>query len=175
MDHPSTRLIAIDTETTGFSNSDKIVEIACIEIENGKVGSSFHRYVNPTIGIPDRAFNVHGLSKEFLSDKPKFKSIADDFLEFIGDSTLVIHNASYDLRMINNELKLIGYSALNNESICTLKSAKKSMTELVESKSLDSLCDYFEIDRTKRSTHGALVDTELLADLFITMERKGYL
>ena len=175
MDHPLTRLVALDTETTGFSNSDKIVEIACIEIINGEIGSSFHRYVNPIIEIPDRAFDVHGLSEEFLNDKPKFKAVADDLLGFIGDSTLVIHNASYDLRMINNELKSIGYPALNNEAICTLKSAKKSMKELVESKSLDSLCDYFEIDRSKRITHGALVDTELLADLFVTMDQNGYL
>ena len=175
MDQSLTRLVALDTETTGFSNSDKIVEVACIEIVDGKIGSSFHRYVNPIIGIPERAFNVHGLSKEFLNNKPEFKSVADDFLEFIGDSTLIIHNASYDLRMINNELRLIDYPALNNEVICTLNSAKKSMNELLESKSLDALCDYFEIDRTKRITHGALVDTELLADLFLTMDRKGYL
>ena len=177
MSHPLKRLVAIDTETTGFSNSDKIVEIACIEIIDGEIGSSFHRWVNPTIGIPDRAFDVHGLSNEFLDDKPKFKAVADDFLGFIGDSALVIHNAAYDLRMINNELKAISYPALGNEAICTLKSAKKSMKELLESKSLDSLCDYFEIDRTKRiiQGHGALVDTKLLANLFITMDRKGYL
>ena len=78
MDHPLTRLVALDTETTGFSNSDKIVEIACIEIINGEIGSSFHRYVNPIIEIPDRAFDVHGLSEEFLNDKPKFKAVADD-------------------------------------------------------------------------------------------------
>ena len=175
MKYASSRLVALDTETTGFSNSDKIVEIACIEIVDGQIGNSFHRYVNPTIEIPDRAFDVHGLSREFLEEKPKFKTIANDFLSFVGDSVFVIHNASYDLSMINNELNSIKRPNMQNDAICILTSARKSMKELLKNKNLNSLCDYFEIDRSKRKTHGALIDTELLAKLFVTMDQKGYL
>ena len=172
MNRTSKRLVALDTETTGIGQSHRIVEIACIEIIDGKIGRHFQRYTNPSRESSPHAIKVHGLSDQFLANKPSFEAILEDFLMFIGDDPLIAHNASFDMRMINNELHLLGHSPLKNEVICTLEAAKASMREVDIRKSLDSLCDYFEIDRAKRTLHGALIDTELLVELFLTMKAK---
>ena len=165
------RHICLDTETTGFdpAKGDRLCEIACIELENYlPTGNSFHRYVNPNKSMPRGAFDIHGLSDAFLKDKPLFVDIADDFLNFIGDSTLVIHNAAFDMKFLNAELRWAKKSPLQkNEIIDTLLIARKKFPG--SPATLDALCKRFDISLLDRSKHGALIDTQLLAEVYLNL------
>ncbi|MCI4678104.1 DNA polymerase III subunit epsilon [Rhodoblastus acidophilus] len=162
------REIVIDTETTGLEANagDRIIEIAAIELLNGIPSQNiFHTYVNPERDIPDSAFKVHGISYEMVADKPKFCDIVDQFLEFIVGDPIVAHNAEFDLGFINAELRRVGRAALNgNPVVDTLAMARKKFP--AQSNSLDALCNRFGIDRSRRVKHGALVDAEILAEVY---------
>jgi DNA polymerase-3 subunit epsilon len=165
------REIALDTETTGFDalKGDRIVEIGCVEMVNHlPTGEVFHRYLNPERDMPEEAFKVHGLSAEFLADKPLFAEVVSDFLDFIGDAPLVIHNAEFDMRFINAELARLGFPTLPmSRSIDTVAMARKRFPGAQAN--LDALCRRFEIDNTHRTKHGALLDAELLADVYLQL------
>ena len=165
------REIALDTETTGFDalKGDRIVEIGCVEMFNHlPTGEVFHRYLNPERDMPEEAFKVHGLSADFLADKPLFAQVASDFLEFIGDAPLVIHNAEFDMRFINAELARLGFPTLPmSRSIDTVVMARKRFPGAQAN--LDALCRRFEIDNAHRTKHGALLDAELLADVYLQL------
>ena len=165
------REICLDTETTGLDPKDghKVIEIACVELVNKiKTGKFFHTYINPRRDVPEEAFRVHGLSTEFLKDKPFFDHIVDKFLDFIKDDLLVIHNASFDLKFLNHELKNLNRPTLNNNRVSdTLQIARTKFPG--SPNSLDALCKRFAIDLSRRQKHGALVDTELLCDVYIEL------
>ena len=166
------REVIIDTETTGLEVNDghRIIEIAAIEINNlSLTGKNFHAYINPEREIEESAFKIHGLSNEFLSDKPKFSDISEKFLDFIQDSSLVIHNAKFDLSFINNELDLCNKSKIKkNEIIDTLEIAKKQNPGAHAS--LDALCKRYNISIEHRKKHGALKDVYLLAEVYIELQ-----
>ncbi|MCB1884335.1 MAG: DNA polymerase III subunit epsilon [Geminicoccaceae bacterium] len=163
------REIVLDTETTGFDpkSGDRVVEIGAVEVVHKlATGGYFHRYLNPERDMPEDAFKVHGLSSDFLADKPVFKDVADDFLAFIGDSPLVIHNAAFDMRFLNHELKAVGYAPIAAErAVDTLLIAQKKFPG--SPNSLDALCRRFEVDGSARVRHGALLDCELLAEVYL--------
>ena len=167
--------IVLDTETTGLDprSGHRIIEVACIEMENRRfTGRHLHKYVNPEREIDAGAQAVHGITLEFLADKPKFADIVDEFLEFINGAELVIHNAPFDIGFLNAELRRIDrvpVETVCNGVIDTLRMAK----DLHPGKrnSLDALCERYEIDNSGRTLHGALLDTELLADVFMAMTR----
>ena len=162
--------IVLDTETTGLSVKDghRIVEIGCIELENLiPTKKKFHCYLNPERKVSEKALEVHGYSDEFLSDKMKFKEIVDDFLTFIKDKRLIIHNSEFDLSHLNHELKLIGKSKIKNEVVDTLILARDKFPDA--SISLDALCKRYRIDNSKRTKHTALVDCDLLAKVYINL------
>ena len=164
------REIVLDTETTGLSPvmGDRIVEIGCVELINHiPTGRHFHVYLNPERDVPDEAFRVHGLSTEFLRDKPLFRAEADAFLEFIGDGTLVIHNAPFDMGFLNFELEKVGKRSLTNEVIDTVMVARERHPGARVS--LDALCKHYGIDNSKRVLHGALLDSEILADVYLEL------
>jgi DNA polymerase-3 subunit epsilon len=164
------REIVLDTETTGLSPvmGDRIVEIGCVELINHMpTGRHFHVYLNPERDVPDEAFRVHGLSTEFLRDKPLFGAEADAFLEFIGDGTLVIHNAPFDMGFLNFELEKVGKRSLTNEVIDTVMVARERHPGARVS--LDALCKHYGIDNSKRVLHGALLDSEILADVYLEL------
>lgn len=165
------REIALDTETTGLDpySGHRIVEIGCVELYNHiKTGNHFHVYLNPERDMPMEAERVHGLSGDFLSDKPLFRAVADAFLEFIGDSKLVIHNASFDMKFINAELEKLGYPMIPmDRSIDTVLMARRKFPG--QPANLDSLCKRFNIDLSARTKHGALLDAELLADVYLEL------
>lgn len=165
------REIVLDTETTGFDpvTGDRLVEIGCLELENHiPTGRNFHRYLNPEREVPEAAFRIHGLSTAFLSDKPKFAALADDFLTFIADSPLVIHNAEFDMKFINYELEKAGKRALPMlRAIDTVKIARTKFPG--SPASLDALCKRFNIDNSNRTLHGALLDAQLLADVYLEL------
>ena len=163
--------IFLDTETTGLSFKDghKIVEIACIEtkdlITTGKV---FHKLINPQRNMPEEAFKVHGFSQEFLSDKETFDQIADEFLNFIKDKKIIIHNAPFDLSFLDGELKSIQKEKINkNFVIDSLEVARNKFPGT--SNSLDALCKRFNVDLSKRTKHNALLDCELLREVYINL------
>ena len=162
--------IILDTETTGLSVQDghRIVEIGCIELDNLiPTGNKFHCYLNPEKKVSEKAFEVHGYSDEFLSKQKKFNEIVDEFLNFIKEKKIVIHNAEFDLGHINNELKIIGKKKIDNEIIDTLILARNKFPG--SSISLDSLCKKYRIDNSKRVRHTALVDCDLLAKVYINL------
>ena len=165
------REIVMDTETTGLDplHGDRLVEIGCLEIFNRMpTGQTFHVYCNPERDMPQEAFNVHGLSAEFLSTKPLFHEVADDFLNFIGDSPLVIHNGSFDLGFINMELDRIKRPAVPRDRLVdTLLLARRKHPGV--SNRLDDLCARYSIDNSRRTKHGALLDSELLAEVYIDL------
>ncbi len=166
----SERQIALDTETTGFKPEEghRIVEIGCVELENFiPTGEVYHVYTNPQRDMPTEAFNVHGLSTEFLASKPLFNEIAGDFLEFVGTSPLVIHNAAFDMAFLNAELRWDNREELQNKTIDTLSIARKKFPS--GSNSLDALCRRFNIDASSRHKHGALIDAELLAEVYLEL------
>ena len=163
--------IFLDIETTGlsFSNGHKIVEIACIETnELIPTKRVFHKLINPERKVPDEAYKIHGFSSEFLKDKPKFSEIADELIAFIKDFDLIIHNAPFDLPFINNELKLIKKDLIKkNKIIDSLELAREKFPGT--SNSLDALCRRFNIDLSKRTKHNALLDCELLREVYINL------
>lgn len=165
------REIVFDTETTGFEplKGDRVVEIGCVELINLiPTGQTFHRYLNPERDMPDAAFRVHGLSTDFLKDKPKFAEVVDEFLEFIGDAKLVAHNASFDLGFLNAELQRQQYDVLDPERIVdTLVIARRKNP--FGPNSLDALCQRYNIDNSRRAKHGALLDAEILAEVYIEL------
>lgn len=165
------REIVLDTETTGLSpkGGDRIVEIGCVELVNRFLtGRSYHVYINPERDMPKEAFDVHGLSTEFLSDKPKFAEITEKFMEFIADDKLVIHNADFDMGFINAELQRCGRTALaSDRAVNTLILARRKHPGV--SNRLDDLCQRYGIDNSKRTKHGALLDAELLAEVYIEL------
>ena len=163
--------IVLDTETTGLSVRDghRIVEIGCIELDNlVPTKNIFHFYLNPERKVSEKAFEVHGYSDEFLSTKQKFIEIADDFIEFIKDKKIIIHNAEFDIGHLNNELALVGKKKINNSNVIdTLELARNKFPG--SGISLDALCKRFRIDNSKRMKHTALIDCELLAKVYINL------
>ena len=162
--------IVLDTETTGLSVKDghRIVEIGCIELENLiPTKNKFHCYLNPERKVSEKAFKVHGYSDEFLSKQKKFNEVGEEFLEFIEDKKLIIHNAEFDLAHINNELSLLGKNKINNEIIDTIVLARDKFPG--SPVSLDALCKRFRIDNSKRVQHTALIDCDLLAKVYINL------
>ena len=165
------REIVLDTETTGLDplRGDRLVEIGCVELLNRiPSGQTFHRYVNPQRDVPAEAFAVHGLSAEFLADKPLFAEVADDLLAFIGDAPLVIHNAGFDIGFINAELDRCKRPPVRRDRLVdTLMLARRKFVGVRNS--LDDLCGRFRIDNSKRTKHGALLDAELLAEVYLEL------
>jgi len=163
--------IVLDTETTGLSVKDghRIVEIGCIELEDLiPTKNIFHCYLNPERKVSEKAFEVHGYSDEFLLDKKKFKEIANDFLDFIGDKKIIIHNAEFDIGHLNNELSLAGKDKINNSNVVdTLELARNKFPG--SGISLDALCKRFRIDNFRRKKHTALIDCELLSKVYINL------
>ena len=163
--------IFLDTETTGLSFKDghKIVEIACIETKDLiPTGSVFHKMVNPQRTIPQEAFEIHGFSQDFLSDKETFEQIADQLLDFVKDKKIIIHNASFDVSFLNGELKKIKKNLINNDLVIdSLSIARNKFPG--SSNSLDSLCKKFNIDISRRTKHNALLDCELLREVYINL------
>ena len=162
--------IVLDTETTGISVKDghRIVEIGCIELENLiPTTKKFHCYLNPERKVSDKALEIHGYTDEFLSDKKKFHEIAKEFLEFIKEKRLIIHNAEFDLAHLNNEILLLGGSEISNEIIDTLVLARNKFPG--SPVSLDALCKRYRIDNSKREKHTALIDCDLLAKVYINL------
>ena len=165
------REIVLDTETTGLSpkDGDRLVEIGCLELINHMpTGETYHQYINPRKAMPAEAEAVHGLSDKFLADKPGFEDVVDSFLDFIGDAALVIHNASFDMGFINAELARIEREPVpNSRAIDTVSMARKKFPG--SPASLDALCRRFEIDNSARTLHGALLDAELLAEVYLEL------
>ena len=162
--------IILDTETTGISVKEghRIVEIGCIELDNLiPTNNKFHCYLNPERKVSEKAFKVHGYSDEFLSKQKKFSEIADNFLEFVKDKRLVIHNAEFDIAHLNNELNLFGKKKIENEIIDTLELARNKYPG--SQASLDALCKRFRIDNSRRTHHTALIDCDLLAKVYINL------
>lgn len=164
------REVVLDTETTGLDPlaGNRVVEIGCIELVNlVATGRSLQLYLNPEMPMPAGAQEVHGLSDEFLADKPLFADKAEELLEFLGDAQLVIHNAQFDLGFLNAELARVGKPKLTNDYVDTVSMARRKFPG--QRASLDSLCDRFGIDNTKRAKHGALLDSELLAEVYLEL------
>ena len=163
--------VVLDTETTGLSVKDghRIVEIGCIELDNQiPTAKKFHCYLNPERKVSEKALEIHGYTDEFLSDKKKFLDIVDDFLKFIENKKLIIHNAEFDLAHLNNELNLLGKKRINKDQVVdTLELARDKFPG--SSISLDALCKRFRIDNSKRSYHTALIDCELLSKVYINL------
>lgn len=169
------RQVVLDTETTGldFRLGDRVIEIGCVELLNRKLtGQRFHRYINPEREVEAGALAVHGLSNEFLQDKPRFGEIVAEFLDFIRGAELVIHNAAFDVGFLNNELALQRKSPLDQACagvVDTLKMARELHPG--RRNSLDALCERYAIDNSGRTLHGALLDAELLAEVYLAMTR----
>jgi DNA polymerase-3 subunit epsilon len=164
------REIVLDTETTGLSpvTGDRIVEIGCVELINHiPTGKHFHVYLNPEREMPDDAFKVHGLTDEFLRDKPLFSAVAEDFVRFVGDATLIIHNAPFDMGFLNAELEKASFPSLRNEVIDTVMLARE--VHPGARVSLDALCKHYGIDNSRRTLHGALLDSEILAEVYLEL------
>jgi DNA polymerase-3 subunit epsilon len=171
MSSAALREIVLDTETTGLDplNGHRIVEIGCLELINHiPTARHFHRYVNPECEIAEEAVAVHGLTREKLSDKPVFAEIAADFLDFIGDARLVIHNADFDVGFINAELGRLGLPSMpSDRALCTVKLARRRFPG--SPASLDALCRRFGVDNSGRALHGALLDAQLLAECYVEL------
>ncbi|MGH1369943.1 MAG: DNA polymerase III subunit epsilon [Maritimibacter sp.] len=165
------REVVLDTETTGFDpkTGDRMVEIGAVELLNHMpTGKTYHQYINPERDVPQGAFEVHGLSQDFLRDYPVFKDIAQDFLDFIGDSKLIIHNAKFDVPFLNAELTWCNKPTISmDQAIDTLLIARKRYPG--SPASLDALCRRFNIDNSHRTLHGALLDSEILAEVYLEL------
>jgi DNA polymerase III subunit epsilon len=162
--------VVLDTETTGISIKEghRVVEIGCIELENLiPTNNSFHCYLNPERKVSEKALEVHGYTDEFLSSKKKFSEVADEFLKFIEDKKLIIHNAEFDLGHLNNELAILGKKKIKNETIDTLDLARNKFPG--SPNNLDALCKRFRVDNSKRTLHTALIDCALLAKVYINL------
>ena len=165
------REIVLDTETTGFDpkSGDRIVEIGCVEIINRMAtGKTYHQYINPERDMPEEAFKVHGLGIDYLEKLPVIADVMEDFLDFIGDADLVIHNAAFDMKFLNAELGWLGFEQLPmSRAVDTLAIARAKFPGAQVS--LDALCRRYEIDNSSRSFHGALLDSELLAEVYLEL------
>ena len=165
------REIVLDTETTGFEpgEGDRIVEIGAVELKGHvPTGRTYHQYINPERAMPTEAFEVHGLGDEFLADKPKFAAVGQAFLDFIGDAKLVIHNAAFDMKFLNAELGWMGLPKIpEDRAIDTLAIARRRFPGAPAS--LDALCRRFAIDNSSRTLHGALLDSEILAEVYLEL------
>lgn len=164
------REIVLDTETTGLdpARGDRVVEIGCVELMNHiPTGKNYHVYINPERDMPEGAFKVHGLSEEFLREHPKFIEHANSFLDFIGDSTLIIHNAPFDMGFLNFEYEKLRRGQIKNPVIDTVQLARK--VHPGARVSLDAMCKHYGIDNTKRTLHGALLDSEILAEVYLEL------
>ena len=163
--------VILDTETTGLSTADnhKIVEIGCVELNNQiPTNNIFHEYINPQRAVSENAYKVHGYSNKFLSDKKIFSEIVEDFLNFIGDKTIIIHNAPFDLSFLNYELKIINKKPINIKNVIdTLEIARSKYPG--SQNSLDALCKRFNIDNSKREKHNALIDCHLLKEIYVNL------
>ena len=168
------RQIALDTETTGISTDEghRIIEIGCIEIENRRItGNEFHCYLNPEREIDEGATRVHGLTLEKLSNEPLFKEVAKEFLNFVSGAELIIHNAAFDVGFLNKEISLLEWDESSIEDHALVMDTLKMAREMHPGKknSLDALCTRYEIDRSMRQVHGALIDADLLAKVYLAM------
>jgi DNA polymerase-3 subunit epsilon len=168
------RQIVLDTETTGLevSQGHRIIEVGCVELENRRLtGQHFHRYINPQREIDPGAIEVHGITNEFLQDKPLFEHIVDEFLEFVDGAELVIHNAPFDVQFINSEFSRLGNVPAAIDQSCpiidTLVMARSKHPG--QRNNLDALCQRYEVDNSQRDLHGALLDAEILADVYLLM------
>ncbi|MEO1551521.1 MAG: DNA polymerase III subunit epsilon, partial [Pseudomonadota bacterium] len=165
------REIVLDTETTGLDpkGGDRIVEIGAVELINHlPTGRTYHQYINPERNMPAEAFAIHGISEEFLADKPVFKDIAPAFVAFVGEAKLVIHNAAFDMKFLNAELGWAGFPILPmDQSLDTLDIARKRFPGAQNS--LDALCRRFNVDNSMREKHGALLDSEILAEVYLEL------
>ena len=165
------REIVLDTETTGFDpdTGDRIVEIGAVELHNHvATGNTYHQYINPERSMPQEAFEVHGLGDDFLRDKPKFAQIGQAFVNFVGDAKLVIHNASFDMKFLNAELGWMGLPPLPiDQALDTLAIARRKFPGAPAS--LDALCRRFGVDNSAREKHGALLDSEILAEVYLEL------
>jgi len=173
---PDTRYVVLDTETTGLSpeNGDRVIEIACLELDQGlfPTDKSFHTFVNPERSISRAAFEVHGISDEFVKNSPLFSSIAKDLWHFIGNAKLIIHNAEFDIRFLNAEFARLNHPMLRiDQTIDTLKMARKKYPSMPNN--LDSLCKRFNISLEDREKHSALIDVRLLASVYIELTQGG--
>jgi len=169
------RKIVLDTETTGldFRTGDRVIEIGCVELRGRQLtGQRFHAYINPQRVIDPGAIAIHGLTNEFLADKPKFADVAADFMEFVRGAELVIHNAAFDVGFLNNELGLLQHESIEQicgEVIDTLRMAREMRPG--KKNNLNALCSEFGVDNSGRQLHGALLDAELLAEVYLAMTR----
>ena len=164
------REVVIDTETTGlnYKTGDRIIEVGCVELINHvPTGNNLQFYCSTKKIIDEEAVKIHGLTNNFLNNHPTFKEQSDNFLNFIGDDILIIHNANFDIGFINNELKLIGANPINNKVVDTLLLARKKLNTRIAN--LDFLCRKFSIDISARTTHGAILDCQLLAEVYIEL------
>jgi len=168
------RQIVLDTETTGLSTADdhRIIEIGCVELINRRAtGETFHQYINPERDIDAGAMEVHGISNESLIDKPKFAEVVDDFMRFIDGAELVIHNAAFDVGFLNHELSKIKQEKRHIDDVCTILDTLKLARDKHpgQKNNLDALCRRYKIDNSNRELHGALLDSEILADVYLAM------
>jgi len=168
------RQVVLDTETTGLEPSDghRVIEIGCVELIGRRLtGNNFHQYLNPDRAIDNAAVEVHGITREFLADKPRFQDVARDFLDYVRGAELIIHNAAFDVGFLNHELKLMSADSAPVEELCaitdTLALAKRLHPG--QRNSLDALCKRYGIDNTHRELHGALLDAEILADVYLAI------
>lgn len=167
------RQIVLDTETTGLDpkSGHRIIEIGCVEIINRRLsGNHFHRYLQPNREIDEGALQVHGITQEFLADKPEFKDIQNEFIDFIRDAELIIHNAPFDVGFIDAEFRLAA-TDINVNQICTVEDTLLMARKMHpgQRNSLDALCQRYQIDNTQRTLHGALLDAEILAEVYLSM------
>ena len=168
------RQIILDTETTGLEPSEghRIIEIGCVELVNRRItGNTFHQYIQPDREIDAGAREVHGITDEFLADKPRFADIADEFLVFIRGAELIIHNAPFDVGFINHEFSMLGNAVGPLSECCTIVDTLAMARKMHpgQKNSLDALCKRYSIDNSQRTLHGALLDAEILADVYLTM------
>jgi DNA polymerase-3 subunit epsilon len=168
------RQVILDTETTGISTAEdhRIIEIGCVEMVNRRLtGQNFHQYINPHREIDAGAMEVHGITNEFLADKPSFEDIAEDFLQFIEGAELIIHNAPFDVGFIDHELKKLSGEKRRVNTLCTVLDTLKMARDKHpgQKNNLDALCKRYDVDNSNRELHGALLDAEILADVYLAM------
>lgn len=168
------RQVILDTETTGISTAEdhRIIEIGCVEMVNRRLtGQTFHQYINPHREIDAGAIEVHGITNEFLADKPSFEDIAEDFLQFIEGAELIIHNAPFDVGFIDHELKKLSGENRRVNTLCTVLDTLKMARDKHpgQKNNLDALCKRYDVDNSNRELHGALLDAEILADVYLAM------
>lgn len=168
------RQVVLDTETTGLevSKGHRIIEIGCVELINRRrTGETFHQYVQPDRDIDEAAEGVHGITSEMLADKPRFPDIAEAFIEFVSGAELIIHNADFDVDFLDNEFRIAGLNSTRIESVCTVIDTLRMAREIHpgQRNSLDALCKRYSVDNSGRNYHGALLDAQLLADVYLAM------